>query len=236
MLFFYFFFVYVILDLRMINENKKNDIANTRDDALKIIGVITMVIDHVGVILYPDVIFLRIIGRLAFPIFAYYLTQGYIHTSNFKKYALRLFIFAALTQAPYFIVTQLKTLNILFTLLFGLLAIHAYEKRKYPLLGLIVSLSVIVPIDYSVYGVLTALAFYLFQKKELVLRAQAAVNILGYFLLSPLQVFAFFGSALALYYPKSLPKIQINKYFFYFFYPVHLIIIYGISRLSHFAK
>ncbi|MEK7598360.1 MAG: TraX family protein [Patescibacteria group bacterium] len=220
----------------MINKNKKIDIKNTRHDTLKIIGVIAMVIDHIGVILYPQMIFLRVIGRLAFPIFAYYLTQGYIYTSNFKKYALRLFIFAVITQVPFFIATHIKILNIFFTLLFGLLAIHAYEKRKYPLLGLIMLLSIIIPIDYSVYGILTVLAFHIFQKKELILRAQAAVNILGFFLLSPWQAFGLLGSAVVLYYPKNLPKLQLNKYFFYFFYPVHLVIIYGISRLPYFAK
>lgn len=216
--------------------NKKLDIKNARDDTLKIIGVIAMVVDHVGVILYPGAIFLRVIGRLAFPIFAYYLTQGYIYTSNFKKYVLRLFAFAVVTQVPFFIATHIKVLNIFFTLLLGLLAIHAYEKRKYPLLGLIIFLSIIIPIDYSVYGILTVLAFHIFQKKEFILRAQVAVNILGFFLLSPWQVFGLLGSGLALYYPKNLPKLQLNKYFFYFFYPIHLVIIYGISRMPHFIK
>src|SRR4030065_495614 len=100
----------------MEDKNKNVAATDTRDDTLKIIGIVTMAIDHIGLILYPEVILLRVIGRLAFPIFAWYLVQGYMHTSSLKKYALRLGIFAVAIQAPYYFVTHLSNLNILFTL------------------------------------------------------------------------------------------------------------------------
>ena len=231
--FFYFSF-YMLSFLEMPDKNRNFPVG--RDDTLKMLGAIFMVVDHIGLILYPNIVFLRILGRLAFPIFAYYLVQGFIHTSSFKKYALRLFIFGVAAQIPFFIATHIKILNIFFTLFVGLMALLAYERKKYLAVLAIILISGLIPMDYSFYGILTILVFYVFQEKKLATLAQAMVNILGVFALGPIQAYALVGSVLALYYPKNLPKIQINKYFFYFFYPVHLAIIYGLSFLPIFAK
>lgn len=220
----------------MLNKDKNIGAGDGRDDTLKIIGIVTMAIDHIGLILYPEVTFLRVIGRIAFPIFAWYLVQGYIHTSSLKKYALRLGIFAIVVQAPYYFATRLSSLNILFTLLFGLLALHAFEKRKYLILLLILVLSGIFPLNYSFYGVLMILAFYIFQEKKVAFLSQAVISFAGFYIYGIIQPFSLFGVALALYYPKDLPKIRINKYFFYIFYPAHVLIIYAISFLPYFSK
>jgi hypothetical protein len=220
----------------MLNKKQKIKMESGRNDALKIIGIAAMAMDHLGLILYPQAIFLRIIGRLAFPIFAWYLTQGYIHTSSLKKYALRLGIFAVATQVPYYITTRQTALNIFFTLLFGLLAIHAWEKKKYLILGTVIIISAIIPMDYSFYGILMILAFYIFKGKKLALLSQSVISAAGAYLYGIIQPFSLAGVVLVLYYPKNFPKIQINKYFFYFFYPIHLAVIYSISKLPFFAK
>jgi hypothetical protein len=116
-------------DIFMSGKKKKS--AGTRDDSLKIVGILIMIIDHVGMLLFPQIIVLRVIGRLAFPIFAYYLTEGYAHTSNFGKYLFRLFAFAILAQFPFYLATGTTRLNVFFSFFVGLLAIHAYKKRKY---------------------------------------------------------------------------------------------------------
>jgi hypothetical protein len=220
----------------MLNKDKNIGGGNGRDDTLKIIGIVTMAIDHVGLILYPQVIFVRVIGRLALPIFAWYLTQGYIHTSSLKKYVLRLGIFAVAAQVPYYIATHRTTLNIFFALLLGLLALYAWEKKRYFLVGIIIVISGVIPLDYSFYGILMILAFYIFQEKKMAFLSQAIVSSVGLYLYGVIQPFSLVGVALALYYPKNFTKIQINKYFFYFFYPIHLAIIYGVSLLPYFAK
>ena len=69
---------------------------------LKIIALLCMLIDHIGGFLIPECSTLfRIIGRIAFPIFAFSLAQGFIKTSNFKKYALRLSFWAVVAQIPF---------------------------------------------------------------------------------------------------------------------------------------
>jgi len=220
----------------MLNKDKNIESGNGRDDTLKIIGIITMAVDHIGLILYPEVIFLRVIGRAAFPIFAWYLTQGYKHTSSLKKYALRLGIFAVATQAPYYIATRIAALNIFFTLLFGLLAILAWEKKKYLIVGMIIIISGIIPMDYSFYGILMILTFHIFKDKKMAILPQSVISAAGAYLYGIIQPFSLLAIALILYYPKDVPKIQINKYFFYFFYPAHLVIIYSLSFLPYFTK
>ena len=220
----------------MVNKNKIFYNGSGRDDTLKVIGIIAMAIDHIGLILYPQVVFLRVIGRIAFPVFAWYLSQGYTHTSNLKKYAMRLGIFAIAVQVPYFLVTHENNFNIFFTLLLGLLAIDCFKKRRYFGLFAVIYVSGVVPVDYSIYGILTILIFFIYKENKYKLLGQTINNILGVFLLGPFQGFGLVGSALAIYYPKDLPKIRLNKYFFYFFYPVHLLIIYGISQLPYFTK
>ncbi|MFA7532979.1 MAG: TraX family protein, partial [Tissierellaceae bacterium] len=68
---------------------------------LKLIALTSMIIDHYGAIFHGDVILYRIIGRLAFPIYAFLLVEGYFHTRNVKKYGLRLFIFALISEIPF---------------------------------------------------------------------------------------------------------------------------------------
>lgn len=85
------------------------------NNQLKIIGIITMTIDHIGAYLLPGVEILRIIGRLAFPIFAYMIAEGCTHTKNRKKYLCTLVLVAALYQAAYFVVAKSLYMGIFVT-------------------------------------------------------------------------------------------------------------------------
>lgn len=89
--------------------------------ALKIIAVICMLCDHLGDAIIKPFSFFNVIGRIAFPIFAFQITEGYIHTKDLKKYFKRLIIFAILSQIPFMLFlstfTSPFTLNIFFTLL-----------------------------------------------------------------------------------------------------------------------
>lgn len=99
---------------------------------LKIVAMFSMTCDHLSYLIFGKFSFLNYIGRIAFPIFAFQITEGYVHTSNLKKYFLRLFVFALISQLPFmlFISTYSNAfhLNVFFTLLLGLLAITIYDK------------------------------------------------------------------------------------------------------------
>lgn len=100
---------------------------------LKIIGILSMFIDHYHYIIGgPEI--LNIIGRMAFPIFSFSLGEGYFHTGNFKKYFGRLFFFAIISQIPAYIFKLNYPLNIFFTLLLGLVVMKIFYSGKIPFL------------------------------------------------------------------------------------------------------
>ena len=91
---------------------------------LKLIAVCTMFIDHMGDTLFPGVMWLRCIGRVAFPIFCFLIAEGCVHTHDRKKYALRLLVFAVLSEIPFNLMTGWAVWNpydqnVLWTLLLG---------------------------------------------------------------------------------------------------------------------
>ena len=134
---------------------------------LKIIAIISMLVDHSGYLIFNSFSFMNYIGRLAFPIFAFLITEGYIHTSNLKKYFLRLLIFAVISQIPFMLLFPNSfTLNILFTLALGLLAITVYNKLNNKSLGFIfvilcAVLSHFLHFDYGWFGIAIIFIFYI---------------------------------------------------------------------------
>ncbi len=104
-----------------------------RNDVLKLIAIITMIIDHIGAAFFPEVTLFRTIGRIAFPIFAYQLAKGYRHTSNLGEYSKRLLIFACISYIPYIYFLGDGTtpnplaLNVMFLLLAGIGALLLYD-------------------------------------------------------------------------------------------------------------
>ncbi len=173
---------------------------------LKIIAIITMIIDHINPLIYGDNFsWLRCIGRISFPIFAFLLVEGYFHTKDIKKYLLRLTLFALISQYPFYLYTSLlsKTayLNVGFTLLLGLLSILIYDKLnkivdkkvkkvfdryicKYLLLFIVVIIAIIASIikcDYQAFGVLLIFIFYIFKDNKLLLNISSMCLIMCYY-------------------------------------------------------
>lgn len=145
-------------------------------EKLHVIAMILMVIDHIGAVLYPSEMWLRGIGRLAFPIFCFMLVEGYFHTHDNKKYMLRILISAIISEIPFnYITWGTKTCpyqNVMWTLLIGLGCISLLEKIKEVksivlkvILNIIVVccgyvLGQIMVVDYFGLGVLEILVFY----------------------------------------------------------------------------
>lgn len=168
--------------------------------SLRLIAMGCMLLDHAWATVIPGNLWMTCLGRIAFPIFAYQITEGYRHTRDFRKYSLRLLLFAFLTEIPFNLMISGSPLfpfhqNVMFTLLLGLLAIRQLELlRSHPGAGkaltgcanlvLILLGSVILFPDYGILGVLTLVCFHLFRGSPLErlwqLGFMAAIHIFGY--------------------------------------------------------
>ncbi|MGI6687505.1 MAG: TraX family protein [Christensenellales bacterium] len=134
---------------------------------MQVVAIVTMVIDHVGVVFFPGVQLFRIIGRIAFPLFCWGIAMGAEKTRSFYRYALRLLLLGLIAQ-PFYMKALNHTwqeLNVLATLLLGLLAIRGIQIRRYasavwgPLLCLIIAAAF--RMDYGWQGVLLIILMYL---------------------------------------------------------------------------
>lgn len=207
---------------------------------LKWIAIITMVIDHVGAVLFPHHMMFRVIGRIAFPIFCFLLVEGFFHTRDIYRYLIRLGVFAVLSEIPYDLAFHGKVLeahgqNVFFTLFLGVLLMYLMEKNRNILVRIVYVLLImwaasVLHTDYSYRGILLILIYYLLHaRKELKVSVGAAWNIFMYMDIRnlawiPVQYFGAFASvSIALYNGERGPKI---KYFFYLFYPCHLLVLY----------
>lgn len=203
---------------------------------LKWIAILTMLIDHIGAVLYPYVPALRMIGRISFPIFCFLLVEGFLHTKDVYRYMLRLGIFALLSEIPYDLafhgqVLEFSHQNVFFTLTLGILFLYAAQKnRAVPVkiaeAFLILWVAAVLRTDYSYRGIfLIAVYYFLREKKWLQLGAGAAWNFI--YGLGQIQNYGVFAAVpLACYNGERGPKI---KYFFYLFYPLHLLALYLIK-------
>ena len=107
---------------------------------LKVIAAASMLTDHMGAVLFPQLLFLRVIGRLAFPIYCFLLAEGAVHTHNMKKYLLRLGLFAFASEIPFDLAFRGSFFapdyqNVFFTLLLGMLMICLAGNPPQKLLG-----------------------------------------------------------------------------------------------------
>lgn len=217
---------------------------------LKIIAIITMFIDHIGYAIFGHFSFFNYIGRIAFPIFAFQISEGYIHTKNLKKYSFRLFIFALISQIPFMLFHSIIStdfyLNIFFTLLLGLSCIYIYDKSKYKFIAILFSIVVALiaefsHCDYGFYGVAIILVFYIF--KSNITKASIAFTLattIKYII--PIIKYGLYYQYLYLLICTLIPVIFISlyngkkgkdtKYLLYLFYPIHLLLIYGIYLIK----
>ena len=205
---------------------------------LKCIAVFSMLVDHIGAYLYPSELWMRYVGRLAFPIYSFLIVEGFFHTSDLKKYMGRLFFFALVSEIPYDLVrfdtpVYMDHQNIFFTLFLALVCmyvLHALWEHIWMACAAVAGVGALVHYvikpDYGIGGIAVILCFYVFRTRRLEqFLSVAAINLCCY---GKIQQ----AGALALvpiwfYNGTKGPKV---KYFFYLFYPVHLLLLYLIRR------
>ena len=231
---------------------------------LKIIALITMFIDHLGYAIFNKFSFFNYIGRVAFPIFAFQISEGFHYTKNVKKYFARLLLFAMFSQIPFMLFLSIFSnniykLNVFFTLLLGLFSIYIYDKiinsfyitsnvKLNNFLKFVLGISIVLFIgfiaeflksDYGLFGIAVIFLFYLFKNKNYKLRTilYLVFMCLGTFIKYGILYLANSNYMylilccctispiifICLYNKQQGHKI---KYLLYFFYPIHLLVLY----------
>ena len=191
-----------------------------------------MTIDHIGAIFFPTLDFLRVIGRIAFPLYCYLLVLGVESTQSIKNYFIRLVAFALISQIPFFLALDYEplSLNIFFTLAAGISILVQ------PTLALIpIFLSLLIDMDYGAYGFVLIACLSLIRKNlKLGVLATGLLHILTVF---TLQIYALLAVPLILLHQfgyLSQPQVfakrpqfpTVRKYLFYAYYPLHLSLLY----------
>ena len=215
--------------------------------ALKLMAVVTMAIDHIGaagLVGWGDTYTaFRLIGRLAFPIYCFLLGEGAAKTKSPGRYLLRLFLFGLLSEIPYDLLFHRRLLefgnqNIFFTLFLGLAGLSAYRwSRRFDgswkeLIGpagmvLALLLAQFIHCDYGYQGVLLIYAMYMWRNESWgrsFLYVPLLLLFFGSFWKGTLQLAALLAF-LPLAFYNGERGYRVNKYVFYAFYPVHLLLI-----------
>ncbi len=227
---------------------------------LRYLAIGLMILDHLWASVVPGNDWMTILGRLAFPIFAFQTAEGYYHTSDFKKYAKRLLLFGLLSEIPFNLFMVSSPIdpfgqNVMFTLLLGLYGVRAMDKARQDgsakawIKGLAIAAGLVILgqftfVDYRGMGVLTVIAFGVlrnipFEKAAQVI-AMVAIHWLwtkGQILMFgsleiPKQAFAILALIpIWLYNGEKGPRNKVLQYGSYLFYPGHMVILYLITAL-----
>ena len=215
---------------------------------IKLIAVVTMFMDHFGDVVVGHHSWLNYFGRIAFPLFSFQFVIGYKNTSNKKKFFIRLLLFALISQIPFMLMVHYMNgnyfaLNIFFEFILGFIMLYVFDNvdnkfLKWALISLIISSSAFLHTDYEIFGLLMILGLYVLSGNK----AGSALVIILFSIFSNLHFFKFVGAP---YYTFSsiiarivvgmlaiIPILFYNnkkgpgmKYFFYLFYPIHILLL-----------
>ena len=246
----------------MLSGLKENGLTKLSGNALKIIAAAFMAVDHIGFLFFPRIKILRILGRLAFPIFAFMIAEGCRYTKNRLRHFLSIFLLAVLCQTVYYFALRDTGMSILVTFSLSILMIYGLQHCKKalsnPALGwlrqsgavllflLLVAavylLNQWLTIDYGYWGCMVPVFASLFQQRggektkfygNTVHVAMLGLGLIPLALtLGGIQFYSFLALPLLLLYSGKRGNWNM-KYFFYVFYPAHLVVLQGIYLLLH---
>ena len=217
---------------------------------IKLFALLFMSVDHVGIVLFNNNQVFRFIGRASFPLYAFLLVEGFKYTKDNKKrlirYVISILLLAVISEPIYNIslhdsLTYPFSQNILFTLFVSLICMIIYEKNSYNIMSKIISIFIIIYIallsyfsnfDYGFLGIMLIFGYYLISK----LNYKKIYYIILYTLYISLHIFIYnfsfliFGVLFSLififmYNHKKGYNPKILQYFFYIYYPLHLLIL-----------
>lgn len=215
---------------------------------LKILALLIMTVDHIGMILFPYATVLRIIGRLAYPIFAFMIAEGCRYTKNRKKYLLSVAAVAFVCQMVYLIAMKSLYMCIFVTFTFSIILIYtldfARDKKKlwaWALAALVllavIFIAYVVPrkfpirdfrIDYGIVGILVPVFIYIGRNKWEKLLLAAFILLLLCIDYRWVQWYCLLALPLIALYNGERGKLKM-KYLFYLYYPLHLVALHFLS-------
>ena len=232
-------------------------------NALKLIAAAAMLVDHVGLIFFPRLSIFRIIGRLAFPIFAFMIAEGCRYTRSKLRYFLTMAGIAAVCQIAYFIALKDSSMSVFVTFSVSILLVYYLQYLKktlwsgehsrlykififvsfFLLLFLMYAINMKVDIDYGFAGCIMPVFTALFHsdantpeslkkldRNEIHVLTTSVAMVYMAAVNRPIQYFSLLTIPLLLLYSGKRGKAKL-KYFFYLFYPLHLVALYGIDML-----
>jgi hypothetical protein len=207
---------------------------------LQIIALITMTVDHIGLYFFSDIDAFRIVGRLAFPLFAFLLVEGFKHTRSRKKYFWRIVLAGIVAEFPNYLLAIISNVdyshNVMFTLAFALTTLCLAERGGWSLVAvpIIALVAGVLNCDYGTFGVLLILGFYyadrIFAKNRIV-RLLADGLVLSAMMMSLTQYekwgilnYGMLGIIPIMFYSGKKGRRLPGK-FSYIYYPAHLLVI-----------
>lgn len=203
---------------------------------IKLIALITMVIDHIGLVFYPEVAVFRVIGRISMPLFAFCIAKGFFYSQKNNtviKYMKNLLTLAITSQIPYSFINS--GMNIVTTWLIAVIVLAIQEVykdnfiKKIIMITLFLILSILLNVDYNICGVLLPFIYYNFwikkERKGILCLFFILLNI--YYIIAKdgwlIQIFSCLSLPILFNFEKYEKIIKLPKKFYYIFYPTHLI-------------
>ena len=203
------------------------------------VAMLTMFIDHAGIVWFPDSPSWRIVGRVAFPIYTYLIALGLTRTRSVPKYILRLGGLAIVSQLPFTLLFETWTINVIGTFFVSAVAVYWMERwRAFPLRFLIpLAAAVFMEIasfDYGAYG-MALLLIYRYTSSHATMLSHFGLNLTYVFLFqAPLQMYSLVPTLAIAYAPAwfASSAYRAPSWLWRSFYPAHLALLYGLSFLT----
>lgn len=225
---------------------------------LKIVACISMLLDHIGFIFFPQYIIFRILGRLAFPIFAFMIAEGCYYTKNKLKRLLVMSSFALIMQIGLYMFTGMTDFNIFIHFSLSIIVIYFIDyieekiKNKQLIFAIITTLATILLLaylywfsenynylysNYGIFAIIMPVVLYVIKKYLPNINHIVCVPVICIFMYLmllkikfPYQLYGMMSCLFIILYNGKKGKLNL-KYLFYIFYPLHFIILYGIQML-----
>jgi hypothetical protein len=225
---------------------------------LKIVACISMLLDHIGFIFFPQYIIFRILGRIAFPIFAFMIAEGCFYTKNKLKRLLVMSSFALIMQIGLYMFTGMTDFNIFIHFSLSIIVIYLIDyieekiKNKQLIFAIITTLATLLLLaylywfsenynylysNYGIFAIIMPVVLYVIKKYLPNINHIVCVPVICIFMYLmllkikfPYQLYGMMSCLFIILYNGKKGKLNL-KYLFYIFYPLHFIILYGIQML-----